>query len=1163
MSKSKKNLTTSIQLNDQANKNEGNSKSSEKVSNNLNLNSSKKKISTQQNSKNSSNTSLSQSLQMKRRVNKVNKDVFYQPENTPSYKSSEKDADIDLKLKTLPISYCVNINQDGSRNMDKVSHINDDNIECKFLESKLRPISGLRNHLKRNISTNEADLDIIKDTDIIQRIASFKTLKRLDLSHNRLQNYPRLLCDLGLLESLNLTGNDLQENDFPPEIDKYQNLFELILDSNNLKRIPKTVCKCKKITRLSMRNNNIIDLKNIENFKRLNCLILDHNNLTQLDENIKSLEKLEILHINNNQIANLEPNLFKLSLINLKQLDLSYNKIQSITTDILMLPNLELLNLSNNNLSRLPILPMTYFRTVPIFSLDLSSNQLVRFYDYLLQIARNIDLSSNKIKTIPSKAIQKLTNAQLNHKKLKLDENPIVDPPIEISNYDLKHLKDYFDEVSKKIQLNKGFKVVLLGDCNSGKTSLAFALEDFSSQSNLIEQSTVSSSANEEKETDKESKLVDIHEFFFHDEEEEESDKGSIMSFSTNDVRINSAMSTKSSKSDANKRLNSSLSFKVDRKTTKLEETNAFSNTNLSVIPPGTKKTCLPVSIYDFNGNIEQYGHLFDLFIDKSALFIICVDCTNYSFNEKQLSEGGFEKTDKFEDYLGSLLDLLFLKMSKNTSFYLLPVLTKIDKIPKSSQSYARLYEEDPNNPVKANQTQIITKLIAKKVENFIRNHLNSRLNDIKTELKKIEQLPHISASQSDRLKQLIQTQTNLNPEIYKKCLTVSSTKMEGVRLLTRSIKEIATSNKKYFPDINKKVPAFWTEVEKYACNVLGEMPTTKFINDRIRIVSSSNQASMSMLCVDYEEYKEKIVEKFGMSHLVEQITKYMNSNGKVLWYQETEKLRRKVFLRPSLLYDMFFVLFRCNFGENFSDNHTQALRSKLIQNTGNLSDFNQENVKKMQQDLLTKGVLHMDLLKLLWFPILITDSVQLLLEVVLLFMDYFYIGYPTLPKDKLKTLFQNSNENSILNKFKSSESGFSHLNMSSSKVLYTFNSIIVPFFLPKLQDEAELANTRYSLATMCSAAAAESVSLKIKKERPRLLARISKKYSFPWGLLSGIFEKFSVNLIINSDIYYKVHYKNFIYALSEENDVGLVNKNIILFMLDFSLNVYFLFLAF
>jgi hypothetical protein len=96
---------------------------------------------------------------------------------------------------------------------------------------------------------------------------------------------------------------------------------------------------------------------------------------------------------------------------------------------------------------------------------------------------------------------------------------------------------------------------------------------------------------------------------------------------------------------------------------------------------------------------------------------------------------------------------------------------------------------------------------------------------------------------------------------------------------------------------------------------------------------------------------------------------------------------------------------------------------------------------------------------------------------------------------------------------------------------------------LPKLEEEAELANTRYSLATMCSAAASESVSLKLKNEKPAFLARISKKYAFPWGVMSGIFEKFSVNLIINSDIYYKVHYKNFIYALSEENDVGLVLK--------------------
>ena len=106
-----------------------------------------------------------------------------------------------------------------------------------------------------------------------------------------------------------------------------------------------------------------------------------------------------------------------------------------------MLPNLEILNLSNNNLNRLPIIPNnTYFRTIPIFSIDLSSNQLVRYYDYLLSIARNVDLSYNKIKYIQSKSIQKLTNVELNSKTLKLFENPIVDPPIEIEKYNLKEL---------------------------------------------------------------------------------------------------------------------------------------------------------------------------------------------------------------------------------------------------------------------------------------------------------------------------------------------------------------------------------------------------------------------------------------------------------------------------------------------------------------------------------------------------------------------------------------------------------------------------------------------------------------------------------------------------------------------------------------------------
>jgi len=258
-----------------------------------------------------------------------------------------------------------------------------------------------------------------------------------------------------------------------------------------------------------MRHNNLTDIKHVENLKKLRFLIIDYNNLTSLDENLKQLDKLEILQVNNNSLGNVDPNLFKSSFFLLKQLNLSFNKLNTISVDVFMLPNLETLNVSNNNLQRLPIIPNnTYFRTIPIFAIDLSSNQLVRYYDYLLTIARNVDLSYNKIKNIQSRSIQKLSNAELNSKNLKLYENPIVDPPIDIANYSLKELKEYFDEEAKSVQMNKGFKILILGDQKSGKTSLSYALEDFNSQSNLMEQSSVNSS--QMLEDISESKLMEV-----------------------------------------------------------------------------------------------------------------------------------------------------------------------------------------------------------------------------------------------------------------------------------------------------------------------------------------------------------------------------------------------------------------------------------------------------------------------------------------------------------------------------------------------------------------------------------------------------------------------------------------------------------------------------
>jgi Leucine-rich repeat (LRR) protein len=1085
-------------------------------------------------------------------------------ENEPIEILIDDDEPHTIERQTLPSFYCVNINQDGLPNMDRASHFNADEIEPKTLEFKLRPISGIRNHIKRNLTMSMSNssttlssnsnvgstMDICRQTDIVSRLSSVKTLRRLDMSFNNMQTYPRRLCELKMLESLNLSGNLLQDTDMPVEMETYQFLVELILDSNRLKRIPKAICKCKKLSRLSLSHNMLSDLKQVEFVKRLRFLVADHNAITQLDENLKQLDRLEFLYLNNNVIQQIHSNLFKASLNTLRHLDLSYNKLQTVQAEMFMLPNLEVLNLSNNQLTRLPLMSTTYFRTQPIYSIDLSCNQLVRFYDYLITLAQNVDLSANKIKTIPSKMLLKLPYETIDDKHVKLDENPLVDPPIELCKYGLSVLKQYFDEINKDVQVNRGFKLAILGESKSGKTSVAYALEDLCTNSNLIEQL----GAVGEHEAAVESKFVDIHEFRLNnnDEDNDEDNKNEDASEYQDEYQELASSRAKSVRSEKTK-TNSKPAKKnsKSRISSSLAQQNVELTTSKNVAQPPTKatKTCMPVTIYDFNGSIQQYGHLFDVFIDKHSLILLCVDATVYlSMNR--------ERIRKYEMYLRNLLDILFLKMSKTIKFFIVPVLTKVDQIPTNGA-----------------QQGLDRKSLVERVNFLIQNQLERKLNDIKSELNKFEQQTQISASQSERLKQLVQTQSNLSPFIHKQCVAFSAKSMFGVRTLLETVKQVILDNSKHFPDVNKKVPTFWLEVENHACNVLSEMPTTRYVDDRLRIQYKNNnmesESNTSILYLGYETFKESVIEKYGMKHLIEQITKYMNSSGKIIWFYERNKLKEKVFLRPNVLFDMFFVLFRLNFDENFADTHTQALRAKLMRTT-----FNKEYSSRLIEDYVQRGRLHIDLLKMLWYPILITDNVQLLVEVLLMFVTNFYLGYPDLSKDKCKLLFQmyslNAQANKSVNESQTQSKGanksqlsyYSIANASTANSsmsnqhsipnatqaqqnsttkmnLPPFSSLTIPSYLPVLDEqEIFIDELKRQLESECSNAMHLAVKQGLKTKAHRLLSKISQKYSFTWGLLPGVFHRFATSAMINSDFYYKSHFRNFIQAHNEENTI-------------------------
>lgn len=211
----------------------------------------------------------------------------------------------------------------------------------------------------------------------------------------------------------------------------------------------------------------------------------------------------------------------------LRQLDLSSNKLQLISTELFTLPHLEWLNLANNSIAKLPAVQSSHVRAIPIYSLDLSGNLLTKFYDYVLHLALVVDLSYNRLKILPKKSISKLTDGEVMSRVLKLEGNPMVDPPIEACVGGLKSIREYFEEEARHIQLNKGFKIVILGDCKSGKTSLAYALEDFHTKSNLIEQYHTSGPETEQpqQQPTSESKLVEVHEFYMNAKDDEEADE--------------------------------------------------------------------------------------------------------------------------------------------------------------------------------------------------------------------------------------------------------------------------------------------------------------------------------------------------------------------------------------------------------------------------------------------------------------------------------------------------------------------------------------------------------------------------------------------------------------------------------------------------------------
>jgi Leucine-rich repeat (LRR) protein len=311
--------------------------------------------------------------------------------------------------------------------------------------------------------------------------SSIRTLEHFDISGNDLNNLPSDICLLIHLETLNCSHNQL--TNLSDLLEDLKQLKELDLSFNQFKRIPNVIYSFKYLIRFNCEHNflKILDT-NIVNLKHLKILILDHNQFQSFHTlDFSQMKRLEYLHIAHNQLIKFPFNLHKLT--HLKNLNLSHNNLTYFPIELLLINTLDVLNLSHNSIEKLSPLTDAYKRTTLIFSIDLSFNQLTKFYDYLLLISLKLDLSNNQIQSIPHDLLRKLPKEMITNRELKIMNNPLIQPSIPSELLDnqiniLHLIRNCFDEQYNDETVRQGFKISITGCKKSGKSSLAYCLEE-------------------------------------------------------------------------------------------------------------------------------------------------------------------------------------------------------------------------------------------------------------------------------------------------------------------------------------------------------------------------------------------------------------------------------------------------------------------------------------------------------------------------------------------------------------------------------------------------------------------------------------------------------------------------------------------------------------
>ena len=185
----------------------------------------------------------------------------------------------------------------------------------------------------------------------LNQLGTLTWIEQLDLSGFNLDTFPDSLLSMKNLRKLNLSHNKI--NLLPNNIGQLDKLKELVLYYNNIHSLPESINNLENLERLALDKNKITNLpNNIERIDKLRELSLSNNNIQSLPDSINNLKNLARLYLNENKITNLPNNIEGLN--KLEHLSLSNNLLTSVPESLKNLNSLEYFNLSNNNIEIIP-----------------------------------------------------------------------------------------------------------------------------------------------------------------------------------------------------------------------------------------------------------------------------------------------------------------------------------------------------------------------------------------------------------------------------------------------------------------------------------------------------------------------------------------------------------------------------------------------------------------------------------------------------------------------------------------------------------------------------------------------------------------------------------------------------------------------------------------